>query len=126
MGTGFYSPDAVEGDFLALVSRFDSLIQRLQHSRVHRGDDVHRRIEFFFRHPRFPCVRKAPIDSRIAKAHHRDGKTDEHLFPLGEILDGVGVTVKCSKICFLQGPTSSVGLALNSADKGPSLKVRFA
>ena len=79
---------------LCFISLLDPLIQRLQHSRVHRGDHVHRRIELFFRHPRFPCVRKAPIHSRIAQPHHRDGETDEHLLTLGKTLDGVRIAVK--------------------------------
>jgi hypothetical protein len=54
----------------------------LQNSRVHRGDDTHRGIKFFLGHPRFPCVRKAPIHSWITESHHRDGETDEHLLAL--------------------------------------------
>jgi len=84
------------------VSLLDPLIQRFEHSRVHRGDDIHRRIELFFRHPRFPCVRKAPIHSRIAKPHHRDGETDEHLFPLAQALYCMRVTIKGTKVGFLQ------------------------
>jgi hypothetical protein len=78
------------------------LIQRLQNSRVHRRDHIHCRIQLFFRHPSFPCVRKAPVNSRVAEPHHRDGKTDEHLLPLGETLHGMGVAIESSKICFLQ------------------------
>ena len=58
---------------------FDSLIQRLQHARIHRRDDIHCRIQLFLRHPRFPCVRKAPFYSWVAQSHHRHGETDEHL-----------------------------------------------
>jgi len=49
----------------------------LQNSRVDGGDYVHRRVQLFFRHSRFPRVRKAPIHSRIAEPQHRDGETDE-------------------------------------------------
>ena len=73
----------------------------MQNSRVHRGNHIYRGIQFFFRHPRFPCVRKAPIDSWIAESHHRDGETDEHLLALGKTFDGMGVTVEGSKIRFL-------------------------
>jgi hypothetical protein len=68
---------------LCLNPLLNALIQRLQHSRIHRGDHIHRRIEFFFRHPRFPCVRKATINSGIAKPHHRHGETDQHFLALG-------------------------------------------
>jgi len=61
----------------------DPLIERLQDSRVYRGDHIYGCIQFFIRHPCFPCVRKAPINSRIAKPHHGDGETDEHLFLFG-------------------------------------------
>jgi len=88
--------------FLAFAPLLDPLIQRLQHSRVHRGDDIDCCIEFFFRHPRFPCVRKAPVNSWITEAHHRDGEADEHLFPLGKTFDGMRVAVKSSEIRFLQ------------------------
>ena len=83
------------------VSLLDPLIQRLQHARVHRGDHIYRRIEFFLGHPRFPCVRKAPIHSRVAEPHHRDGETDQHLFAFGEAFNSVGVAVKRSEISFL-------------------------
>jgi hypothetical protein len=87
---------------LRFISLLDPLIERLKHSSVHRRDDVHRRVELFFGHSRFPCVRKATIDSRIAKPHHRNGKTDQHLFPLGKALDCMCFTIKGPKIGFLQ------------------------
>ena len=85
------------------VSLLDPLIQRLQHARVHGGNDINCRIEFFLRHPRFPCVRKASFNSRIAEPHHCHGETDEHLLAFGEAFDGMGVTVEGSKVRFLQG-----------------------
>jgi hypothetical protein len=85
---------------LCLNPLLNALIQRLQNSRIHRSNHVHRRVEFFFRHSRFPCVRKAPIHSRIAEPHHRDGETDEHLLALGEALDGMSIAIESSEICF--------------------------
>jgi hypothetical protein len=79
----------------------DPLIERLQNSRVHGGDHVHGGVQFFFGHPRFPCVRKAPFHSRIAEAHRRHGQTDEHLLALGETFDGVCITIKSSEVSFL-------------------------
>ena len=90
------------------VSLLDPLIQRFEHSRVHRGDHIHRRIELFFRHPRFPCVRKAPVHSRIAEPHHCDGEADEHLLALGQTLDRMRIAVKSSEVGFLQGHCSSL------------------
>ena len=84
--------------YLFCFSLLDPLVQRLQHSCVHRCDHVHRRIQFFFGHPRFPRVREATVDSRIAEPHHRNGETDQHLFALGETLDGVSVAIESSKI----------------------------
>jgi hypothetical protein len=89
-----------------LVSLFNSLIQRLQHPRVHGSDHIHRGVQFFFGHPRFPCVRKAAVNSRIAEPHHRDGQTDEHLFALGKTFDGMCVAIKSSKVGFLQSRRS--------------------
>jgi hypothetical protein len=82
---------------------FDSLIQGLQHSGIYRGDHIHRRIELFFGHPCFPCVRKAPVHSRIAKAHHRYGQTHEHFLTFGQAFDGMGVTIECAKVGSLHG-----------------------
>jgi hypothetical protein len=84
------------------LTLFDALIERLQDTRIHRGNHVHRRIQFFLGHSRFPCVRKASFHSRIAEAHHRHGKTHEHLLAFSETFDGVSVTVKGAKISFLQ------------------------
>ena len=85
-----------------LATLFDPLIQRLQNPSVHRRDHIHRRIQFFFGHSRLPCVRKAPLDSRIAKPHHGDRETDQHLLPLGETFHRMGVAIKGSKVSFLQ------------------------
>ena len=92
-------PDAAHADSLRLVPLLDPLIQRLQNSRVHCGNDIYRRIEFFFSHSRFPCVRKAPLHSRIAEPHHRDRQTNQHLLALGEASDGMSVTVEGTEIC---------------------------
>jgi hypothetical protein len=80
----------------------DSLIERLKYPRVYRGDYIDGCIQFFFGHPRVPCVRKAAIYSRIAEPHHCDGKTDEHLLALGQTFHGVGVAVEGSEVCFFQ------------------------
>ena len=85
----------------------DALIQRLQHPCIDRGDHVHRRIEFFFGHACFPCVRKATIHSRIAEPHHCDCEADQHLLALGEAFDGMRIAVEGSKISFLHGSCSS-------------------
>ena len=83
---------------LTLTSRFDPLIQRLQNSRIHRRDYVNGGIQLFLRHPRFPCVRKAPLHSRIAQPHHRDREPYKHFLALGQTLDGVGVFIESSEV----------------------------
>jgi len=84
------------------LALLNPLIQGLEHARIHRGDDIHGGIQFFLRHPRFPCVRKAPFDSRVAQSHHCKGQADEHLFTVAETFDSVSVTVEGTKISFLQ------------------------
>jgi hypothetical protein len=59
------------------------VIQRLQNSGIHGGNYIDRGVQLFFGHPCFPCVRKAALHSRIAKAHHRDGKAHQHFLTLG-------------------------------------------
>jgi hypothetical protein len=105
-------PRGVRRSSSHLASLLDPLIQRPQHARIHRRDHIDRRIEFFFRHARFPCVRKAPVHSWIAEPHHRDGEADQHLLALGETFDGMSIAVKSSKICFLQGLAPSVVLKM--------------
>jgi len=85
---------------LSLVPRFDPLIERLQDSRINRCDHIHRGIQLFLGHARFPCVRKAAIHSRIAQPHHRDSETHQHLLALGQAFDGVGVFVESSEVGF--------------------------
>jgi hypothetical protein len=58
---------------LRLAALLDPLVQRLEDSRIHGGNHINCGVQLFFRHPRFPCVRKAPVHSRIAEPHHRDG-----------------------------------------------------
>jgi hypothetical protein len=84
----------------AFIPRLHPLIQRLQNSRIHRRDHVNCRVQLFFRHPRFPCVRKAPIDSRIAEPHHRDCQSHQHLLALGQAFDGMGVFIESAEIGF--------------------------
>jgi hypothetical protein len=79
------------------------LIQRLQNTCVHGGDYIYGCVQLFFGHPRFPCVRKAPVNSWVAESHRRNGETDEHFLALGEALHCVRVAVESSKIRFLQG-----------------------
>jgi hypothetical protein len=86
---------------LRLVPLLNPLIQRLQHTGIHRGDHVRRSIQFFFGHPCFPCVRKAALHSRIAKAHHRDGESHEHFLTLRQAIDGMCIAVESSEIGFL-------------------------
>ena len=86
---------------LRLASLLDPLIERLQHARIDGRDHVHRGVKLLFDHPRFPCVRKAPVDSRIAEPHHRDGKADEHLLALGETFDRMGIAIEGSKVRFI-------------------------
>jgi hypothetical protein len=86
----------------SVLALFDSLIQRLQNARVDGGNHIHRRIQFFFGHSRFPCVRKASLDSEIAQSHHRHSQSDEHLFSIRETLDGMRVTIESAKISLLQ------------------------
>ena len=83
---------------LSLPTLFDSLVQRLQDAGIHRRDDIYRRVQFFFPHACFPCIRKASFYSGIAKAHHRHRQTDGHLFSFRKALDGMGITIESSKI----------------------------
>jgi hypothetical protein len=62
---------------LFFASLLDPLIQGLQHPCIDCGDHIYGRVQRFFGHPGFPCVRKAPIYSRVAEPQYRDGETDE-------------------------------------------------
>jgi hypothetical protein len=86
----------------SFLSRLDSLVQRLKNSRIHRCDDIDRRVKFFFGHPGFPCVRKAAFHSWIAKPHHRHGKPHEHLLALREAGYRVRIPVERAEISFIQ------------------------
>lgn len=77
------------------------LVQRLHDAGVDGSDDVDGGIELFFRHSRFPCVRKAPFRSGLAVARHRHGQTQQHLLSLAEARHAVRLAVKCAKIDFL-------------------------
>jgi len=81
--------------FLALL---DSLVKRLKNSRVNSRDHVDSSIEFFFRHARFPCVRKAAFHSWIAEPHHRHREPYEHLFTLAQTRHRVGIPVESTEI----------------------------
>ena len=100
---------------LTFVSLLDPLIERLQHTSVYGGNHIHSGIQFFVAHARFPCVRKAPLNSRIAQPHHRNGKTDEHFFAVRQACDHVRIAVKGSKVSFLHRESASSigGLAFN-------------
>ena len=112
----FYGPHvAPQSGSLCFVSLLDALIQRLQNTRVDGRNHIHRRVQFFIRHPRFPCVRKASFDSRVAQSHHRNRQADEHLFAVAETFDSVGITIEGAKIGFLQG----VSLLSNSIRSQP-------
>jgi hypothetical protein len=84
------------------LTPFDSLIQRLQDACIHCGNNIRRGIQFFLSHSRFPCIRKAPLYSRIAEAHHRHRQANQHLFSVSETFHGMGVTIEGSKVGFFQ------------------------
>ena len=84
-----------------LISLFYSLIQGLQHSRIHGRNHIDRGVQLFLGHPRFPCVRKAPVHSRIAKAHHRDSEPHEHFLTFAQAFDGMRIAIESSEISFL-------------------------
>lgn len=109
----------------ALIPRLHPLIERLQNPRIHRRDHIDGSVQFFLRHPRFPCVRKAPIHSRIAQPHHRDSEPHKHLLALAQTLDGVGVAIESSKICFV-GCHRLVPSGINSlvSPNSPTILVR--
>jgi hypothetical protein len=92
----------------------DSLIQRLKNSRVHGCDDIDRRVQLFFGHARFPCVRKAALHSRIAKPHHRHGQAHEHLFAVGEAGYRMRIPVECPKVSFIHlvAPLANTGRSM--------------
>jgi hypothetical protein len=79
----------------------------LEHSGVDGRNHINRGVQLLFGHPCFPCIRKAPVHSRIAKAHHRDSEAHEHFLTLGETFDGMRVAIKSSEISFLQCRRSS-------------------
>jgi hypothetical protein len=101
--TGDRVPDFVDLEvlrYLRLASLLDALIEGLQHPCIDCGDHIHSRVQLFFRHACFPCIRKAPIHSRIAEPHHCDREADQHLLALSEAFDGVRIAVECPKIGF--------------------------
>src|SRR4029450_2711569 len=92
-----------------------------KYARIHRSDDIHRRVQFLLSHPRFPCVRKAPVYSRIAKPHHCHRQPDEHLLPVSETGHRVGVTVELTEISALQnGSLLSDSTWVSSLESGNS------
>jgi hypothetical protein len=62
-----HGSSALNRDLLHLIPSLYPLIERLQNTRIHRRDHVHCGIKLFLGHPRFPCVRKAPLHSQIAQ-----------------------------------------------------------
>jgi hypothetical protein len=88
------------------LALFDSLIQRLQNTRINGRNHIYRRIQFFLRHSRFPCIRKAPLYSWVAQSHHRHRQANEHLFSVSETFRSMGVAIESSKISFLQNAHS--------------------
>jgi hypothetical protein len=77
------------------------LVQRLQHTRIHRGDNVHGGIQFFVTHTRFPCIRKAALHSWIAESHHRHGQAHKHLFAFAKTDHGMRIAVKRPEVGFI-------------------------
>ena len=93
---------------IALELSCGANVQRLNNAGIDCRNDVHGSVQLCLRDTGFPCVRKAPLHSWIAKAHHRDGKAHEHFFTLGEALDGMRVLIEGSKVGFLDRHDSSL------------------
>ncbi len=82
-------------------SLFDPLVHRLHDTRVHRGDNVYRGIQFLFGHTCLPCVRKASFHSGFAVSRHGNGQSQKHLLSIGQTGNVMSLTIKLTKICSL-------------------------
>lgn len=83
---------------LAFELGFGADVERLNNPCIDGCDDIHSTVEIGFVNACFPCIRKAALYSRLAIAHHGNGKTHEYLFALAKIFDGVSIAIKLSKI----------------------------
>ncbi len=85
-------------EFLTFELCFGANVEGLQNPCIDGRDDVHGTVEIGFVNARFPCVRKASLHSRLAIAHHGNGEAHQHLFALGEVVDGVCIAIELAKI----------------------------
>jgi hypothetical protein len=83
---------------LAFELGFGADVERLQNPCIDSCDDIHGTVQIGFVNACFPCIHKAALHSRLAIAHHGDGKAHEYLFAFTQIVNGVSITVKLPEI----------------------------
>jgi hypothetical protein len=92
---------------LAFELGFGADVERLKNPRIDGCNHIHGAVQIDFVNTRFPCVRKAAFHSRLAIAHHGDGKTHEYLFAFAQIFNGVSIAVKPPEISSFNHPFPS-------------------
>jgi len=86
---------------IAFELGFGANVERLDNPCIHGSDNVHRHIYIFLSDAGLPCVRKAPLDSRLTVAHKGYRQTHKDLLALAQIGHCVGVAVELPKISAL-------------------------
>ena len=77
---------------------FGAHVERLDNPGVHGGNHIRSTIQIFLRDTSFPCVRKAPFNSRLTIADHGNSQSHKDFFALREIWHRMRITVKGAKV----------------------------
>lgn len=73
-------------------------MERLQNAGVNRRNDIYSTVQVVLRDTRFPCVRKAAFDSRLAVTHKGHGEAEKHFLALAQAGYRVRVSIKLAEI----------------------------
>jgi hypothetical protein len=83
---------------LALELGSGANVQRLNNAGINCRNDVHSSVQIFLRDTGLPCVRKAPLHSRLTVPHEGHRQADQYLLALAQVGYRMRIPIKLAEI----------------------------
>ena len=73
-------------------------VQRLYNARIDCRNDIYGSVQVCFRDPGFPCIRKAPLHSRLTVADKSHRQPNKYLLALAQVRYSMRIPIKLAEI----------------------------
>jgi hypothetical protein len=83
---------------IALELSCGANVQRLNNAGIDCRDDVHSSVQICLRDTGFPCVRKAPLHSRLTITYESNRQPNKYLLALAQVGHRMRIPIKLAEI----------------------------